>query len=157
MSNALEAGTSLTLAARRTAPTSDAFWAVRTAGLGSVRVTGIVYNGLLRDMDQDMALYRFNDALQHVLNPLLVPAVWAAFDPRGQITVPRAGLAAVIPLAWAAVTLARVARIDGYPYPFLDVPRMGYRDVGVVLSVVLAGFSGFLGVLGQVDRRLAVR
>ena len=98
-----------------------------------------------------------NDTLQHIVNPVLAPAVWAAFDPRGQITVRRAGLAAVIPLVWAAVTLARGARIDWYPYPFLDVPRMGYRDVGVVLSVVLAGFSGLLGVLGQVDRRLAVR
>ena len=157
VSNALVAGSSLTLAARRTAPTSDAFWAVRTAGLGSVMVTGIVYNGLLRGMEQDTVLYRFNDTLQHIVNPVLAPAVWAAFDPRGQITVRRAGLAAVIPLVWAAVTLARGARIDWYPYPFLDVPRMGYRDVGVVLSVVLAGFSGLLGVLGQVDRRLAVR
>lgn len=157
LSNAMVAATSLTLAARRTAPTSDAFWAVRTAGLGSVMVTGIVYNGLLRGMEQDTALYRFNDAVQHIVNPVLAPAVWAAFDPHGQITARRAGLASVIPLMWAAVTLARGARIDWYPYPFLDVPRMGYRGVGVALSVVLAGFSGLLGVLGQVDRRLAAR
>ncbi|MDN2934255.1 hypothetical protein PAK19_09580, partial [Campylobacter coli] len=61
LSNALVAGTSLTLAARREAPTSDAFWAVRTAGLGSVMVTGIVYNAVLRGREQDTFLYRFND------------------------------------------------------------------------------------------------
>lgn len=154
LSNALVAGTSLTLAARRDAPASDAFWALRTAGLGSVMVTGVVYNSVLRGMEQDTVLYRVNDTLQHIVNPVLAPAVWALFDPRGQITPRRAGLAAVLPLLWAAVTLTRGARIDWYPYPFLDVPRLGYRGVGLSLSVVLAGFTGLLGVLGQVDRRL---
>lgn len=84
LSNALVAGTSLTLAARREAPTSDAFWAVRTAGLGSVLVTGIVYNAVLRGREQDTFLYRFNDALQHIVNPVLAPAVWALFDPAGR-------------------------------------------------------------------------
>ena len=43
LSNALVVGTSLTLAARREAPTSDAFWAVRTAGLGSVMVLSLIH------------------------------------------------------------------------------------------------------------------
>lgn len=157
LSNAMVAGTSLTLAARRDAPTSDAFWALRTAGLGSVMVTGIVYNAVLRGMEQDTLLYRFNDAVQHVVNPVLAPLVWAAFDPRGQITYRRAALAAVVPLMWATATLVRGARIDWYPYPFLDVPRLGWRGVGAAVSVVLAGFSGVLGLLGQVDRRLGTR
>ncbi|MDY6055049.1 Pr6Pr family membrane protein [Micrococcus sp.] len=154
VSNALVAATSLTLAARRTAPTSDAFWAARTAGLGSVMVTGIVYNAALRGMEQNTLLYRANDAVQHVVNPVLAPAVWALADPRGQITARRAGLAAVLPLLWTAATLVRGARIDWYPYPFLDVPKLGYRGVGAALSVVLMGFTGLLGVLGAVDRRL---
>ena len=156
LSNALVAGTSLTLAARREAPTSDAFWAVRTAGLGSVMVTGIVYNAVLRGREQDTFLYRFNDALQHIVNPVLAPAVWALCDPRGQITPRRAGLASVIPLMWAAATMARGPRIDWYPYPFLDVPRLGRRSVGVVLAGILAGFTGLMGVLGTVDRRLGL-
>lgn len=157
LSNALVAGTSLTLATRRTAPTSDAFWAVRTAGLGSVMVTGIVYNSVLRGREQDTVLYRFNDTLQHIVNPVLAPAVWALFDPRGQITPRRAGLAAVIPLLWATATMARGPRIDWYPYPFLDVPRHGARTVGVVLAGILAGFTGLMGLLGGLDRRLGGR
>lgn len=155
LSNALVAGTSLTLAARREAPTSDAFWALRTAGLGSVMLTGIVYNAVLRGHEEDTALYRFNDTLQHIVNPVLAPAVWALFDPRGQITTRRAGLASVIPMLWAALTLTRGRRIDWYPYPFLDVPRLGLRTVGMVLVGILAAFTGFLGMLGGLDRRLA--
>ncbi|MCK6095057.1 Pr6Pr family membrane protein [Micrococcus sp. EYE_162] len=154
LSNALVAGTSLTLAARDTAPTSDAFWALRTAGLGSVMVTGIVYNAVLRGHEEDTALYRVNDTLQHVVNPVLAPAVWALFDPRGQITHRRAGLASVIPLLWAAMTMTRGRRIDWYPYPFLDVPRLGSRTVGLVLVGILTGFTGFMGMLGDLDRRL---
>lgn len=154
LSNALVAGTSLTLATRRQTPTSDGFWAARTAGLGSVMVTGIVYNAVLRGHEQATVLYRVNDTLQHAVNPVLGPAVWALFDPRGQITPKRAALASAIPLAWAAVTMARGPRIDWYPYPFLDVPRHGPRTVGVVLAGILAGFTGLMGVLGGLDRRL---
>lgn len=91
------------------------------------------------------------------MNPVLAPAVWALFDPRGQITPRRAGLAAVIPLLWATATMARGPRIDWYPYPFLDVPRHGARTVGVVLAGILAGFTGLMGLLGGLDRRLGGR
>ncbi|MDO5633949.1 MAG: Pr6Pr family membrane protein [Micrococcus sp.] len=156
-SNALVAVTTLTLAAKRSTPVQDSFWAARTAGLGSVVITGLVYNTVLRGHEQDTALYRFNDTLQHIVNPLLAPLVWAAFDPRGQITVRRAALGAALPLTWAAITLARGARIDWYPYPFLDVPRLGYRTVGLTLTGILGAFVTTTATLSTVDARLSRR
>ncbi|WP_288819028.1 Pr6Pr family membrane protein [uncultured Micrococcus sp.] len=155
MSNALVAATSLTLAARREAPSADSFWAARTAGLGSVMITGIVYNSVLRGAEQGTALYRFNDTVQHIVNPVLAPLVWALFDPRGQITGRRVRLGAAIPLAWATMTMARGPRIDWYPYPFLDVARLGRRTVGLTLSGILAVFLSMTASLGLLDRRLA--
>lgn len=154
-SNAVVAVTSLVLAAARRAPRSDAFWAVRAAGLGSVMVTGLVYNTVLRGHGQDTLLYRANDAVQHVVNPLLAPVVWAAFDPRGQLNRRRRLLAAALPLTWTGVTMARGPRVDWYPYPFLDVKRYGLTAVSGVLAGILTLFSGLLMGLTEADRLLS--
>lgn len=156
-SNAVIAVTSLVLAVARQAPRSDAFWAVRAAGLGSVMVTGLVYNTVLRGHGQDTLLYRANDAVQHIVNPLLAPVVWAAFDPRGQLNRRRRALAAALPLTWAAVTMARGPRVDWYPYPFLDVRRFGVATVSGVLAGILTLFSGLLVGLTEADRLIASR
>lgn len=156
-SNAVIAVTSLVLAGARRAPRSDAFWAVRAAGLGSVMVTGLVYNTALRGHGEDTLLYRANDAVQHIVNPLLAPIVWAAFDPRGQLNRRRRALAAALPLTWAAVTMARGPRVDWYPYPFLDVRRFGVATVSGVLAGILTLFSGLLVGLTEADRLIASR
>lgn len=156
-SNAVIAVTSLVLAGARRAPRSDAFWAVRAAGLGSVMVTGLVYNTALRGHGEDTLLYRANDAVQHMVNPLLAPIVWAAFDPRGQLNRRRRALAAALPLTWAAVTMARGPRVDWYPYPFLDVRRFGVATVSGVLAGILTLFSGLLVGLTEADRLIASR
>lgn len=156
-SNAVIAVTSLVLAGARRAPRSDAFWAVRAAGLGAVMVTGLVYNTVLRGHGQDTLLYRANDAVQHVVNPLLAPIVWAAFDPRGQLNRRRRLLAAALPLTWAVVTMARGPRVDWYPYPFLDVKRYGVTTVSGVLAGIFTLFSGLLVGLTEADRLIAAR
>jgi hypothetical protein len=156
-SNAVVAATSLTLAGARQAPRSDLFWAVRAAGLGSVMVTGLVYNTVLRGHGQDTLLYRANDAVQHVLSPLLAPIVWGAFDPRGQLNRRRRLLAAALPLTWAGVTMARGPRVDWYPYPFLDVKRYGTVRVSGVLAGIFTVFSGMLLGLTGADRLIAGR
>lgn len=156
-SNAVIAVTSLMLAGARRAPRSDAFWAVRAAGLGSVMVTGLVYNTVLRGHGEDTLLYRANDTVQHIVNPLLAPLVWATFDPRGQLNRRRRLLAAALPLTWAGATMARGPRVDWYPYPFLDVKRFGVTAVSGVLAGVFTLFSGLLLGLTEADRLIAAR
>ena len=96
-----------------------------------------------------------NDAVQHVVNPLLAPVVWAAFDPRGQLNRRRRLLAAALPLTWTGVTMARGPRVDWYPYPFLDVKRYGLTAVSGVLAGILTLFSGLLMGLTEADRFLS--
>jgi len=48
------------------------------------------------------------------------------------------------PVAWFVYTLARGARVDWYPYPFVDVSELGYggvlaRAVGLAVAFAAAG------------------
>ncbi|MFC7401623.1 Pr6Pr family membrane protein [Citricoccus sp. GCM10030269] len=153
LSNFLVGLTSLLLAIR-VHRTSDVFQALRIAAVVCIVVTGVVFNVLLRDADPLTRVEQVNDTIQHVLAPLLTPLVWLVFDPHGQVTWKRIGLASSVPLAWLVFTLARGPFLDWYPYTILDVPRMGYGGVAVYMVSILAFFFAVSAVLWAVDQLL---
>lgn len=86
--------------------------------------------------------------LQHLVTPLLAWAAWLLADPAA-VTVRSAALAALAPLLYCVLTLVRGALVDWYPYPFLDVPALGYpRVFGAVLclSVLVALIALLMGL-----------
>jgi hypothetical protein len=75
--------------------------------------------------------------------------------PRAQTSPRIAWLSALFPFCWLAFTLIRGAVIDWYPYPFIDVTRLGYGETVLNccwLSVLLLGLAGGMTVL---DSRLS--
>lgn len=153
LSNALTGLTSLLLAIRPHR-TSDVFHATRIAGVACLVITGVVFNVLLRDADPMTGVERVSDTIQHIITPVLAPLVWLLFDPKGQVTWRRIGLAVMIPLAWLAFTLMRGPWLDWYPYSIMDVPRMGYAGVSVYLAAILAFFVAVTAVMWLLDRLL---
>jgi hypothetical protein len=80
--------------------------------------------------------------------PVLGVGGWLLFGPRGQISWRVALLALVFPFAWLVFTLVRGPMVDFYPYPFLDVARLGYpttllnaMTVLVLLLLLAAGVT----------------
>jgi len=73
--------------------------------------------------------------LQHLVTPLLA---WAAWLLAGPATASLRGiaLASLVPLAYCLLTLVRGALVDWYPYPFLDVPALGYARVLAAVGCV---------------------
>jgi hypothetical protein len=61
---------------------------------------------------------------------------------------------AVFPLCWLGFTLIRGAFISWYPYPFIDVTKLGYG--GTVLNCLWVSvlWLGLAGGATLVDRRL---
>jgi hypothetical protein len=135
--------------------TSDVFHACRIAGVACIVITGVVFNLLLRDGPPGTPVEHVNDTIQHIVTPILTPLVWLLFDPRGQVTWKRIGMAAAIPLAWLVFTMVRGPFLDWYPYSIMDVPRMGYGGVAVYLVAILGFFFALAAAMWALDRLLA--
>ncbi|RZS89734.1 hypothetical protein EV189_1507 [Motilibacter rhizosphaerae] len=138
------------------------FAVVRLAGLVAISLTGVVYHAVLKDLLDLSGAAKASDVLLHTVSPLLTVVGWLASGPRGQATVPRALRAAVFPVAYLVVTLARGPLTgDWYPYPFLDVQDHGYARVlanAVVVAVVFFALAGAYAALDRgLDRALAGR
>ena len=136
-------------------------WRVlRLDALLGITVTGLVFDlVLIRYVDptgwQLVATIGF-----HYVAPWATVLGWLLFGPHPRTDRRTVAWAAVWPVAWIAVTFARGA-VDGwYPYPFLDVPEVGYavalRSTAVVLALSVVLVVVFAGIDRARGRRAAV-
>jgi hypothetical protein len=155
-SNLLAGATSLLLAIRPDR-SSLVFGTFRMIGLVAITVTGVVFHvALARLLDLD-GLHQLANQLVHTVVPVLTVLGWLLTGPRGQTTARAAWLAPVFPLAWLAFTLIRGAVIGWYPYPFIDVTRLGYAKTALNCFWVSLLFLGLAAGAAALDRRLPGR
>lgn len=131
---------------------SASFHAVRIAGVVCVVITGSVFNLLLRDSVPLEGVEWINDRVAHVVAPVVTPAVWVLFGPRGGVTWLRILASSVFPLGWLAVTLLRGPVIDWYPYRILDVAGSGWGTVVPYVVGILAFYFVVAAAMWLIDR-----
>jgi len=142
-SNLIVGGTTLALA-MDLGRTSTVFGVFRMIGLVAITVTGIVYHvalGSVLDLD---GVHQLGNQLVHTVVPLLAVVGWLLFGPRGLTSGRVARLSIVFPVLWLAFTLVRGSVVHWYPYPFIDVSRIGYPKAllnCVWVSVLLLGLA----------------
>ena len=126
-------------------------WRVlRLSSLVGIVITGVVHWFLL-----DLTGWSYaTDKLLHVVVPALALVGWLAFGPRPRITGRVVGLALIWPVAWLAYTLLLGAVMGWYPYPFVDVDRLGGARVAVSCTAIALGFFAFSGLAWLADLRL---
>jgi hypothetical protein len=73
--------------------------------------------------------------------PVVLVADWLLDPPRHRL--PRSVVLAWLayPLAWLGYTLVRGERESWYPYPFVDVTKLGYGGVLARSLVLAVGFA----------------
>ncbi|GGS94060.1 hypothetical protein GCM10010156_60420 [Planobispora rosea] len=135
-----------------------------------ISITGLVYHfvlmhgasplGMLPDGRGDDVLDMGN-LLLHYVTPIMAIADWLVFDRtlRPAWTVPLLWLA--YPAFYLVFALTRGALLDPgterrYPYPFLNVDRLGYDGVALQ-AVLLTAFFAALGYVLVALHRLASR
>jgi len=121
----------------------------------AILLVGVVFALLLNGLVELSSGALLADVLMHRVTPLLVPLWWLAFAAKGGLGRRGPFLWMLYPLGYFAYALAR-AGLDGrYPYPFMDVGRIGWLQTGLNALEVAAGFllAGLL--LVWLDRRLA--
>ena len=122
---------------------------VRAALVGYIVIVGTVYYLLLRNLENATGLHLYFEYVLHYVTPPLFVLDWLLFVPKGGVGWRNGVDSLTYPTAYLVWTLAHGAVSDWYPYPFIDVAKLGYERVllnsaGLVLAflvveLVLAG------------------
>ena len=122
-----------------------------------ILLVAIVYQILLRGTLQQNGTEKLADLFLHSVTPLLVLVAWTFYAPKGALRFRDLLLWAAIPILYLGYALVRGARDGLYPYPFIDVGRIGWAQTGINAGAIAIGFMLVGFVMVWFDRRLGGR
>ena len=128
----------------------------RVRGLAAlcIAVTGLVYVVVLRSLWHPLGPQLIADRSLHYVVPALYLVWWFTLLPHGALDWRDALRWLWFPLLFALWTFVRGAIVDEYPYPFLDVGRLGYAAALLNAALVAALFLVLGMALVAVDKSL---
>jgi len=111
----------------------------------AILLVGIVYATLLRGLHPLSGLPLIANFLLHDASPVLMAVYWLLFVPRRQLRWSAPWLWVLFPFTYLIYALARGQLDRNYPYPFIDVGKLGWTQValnaaGIAFAFILAGF-----------------
>ncbi len=110
-------------------------------------VVGAVYNIVLRMIWHPVGLQKLVDELVHSVIPLLAVLFWFFFVQKSSLQWKNSLSWLIYPLLYSLLIGVRGALSGFYPYPFVNVPVIGYPRAllnGALLALVFLGLSLFL-------------
>jgi hypothetical protein len=133
------------------------FRVLRMIGVVGVALTFLVFQLVLRDLQDLTGQAAFCDFLLHTLSPILGVVGWLVFGPRGQTSVPVVWWTAAYAAAYGLFSMIRGAIVGFYPYPFLNAHTHGYGRVILNMALVAVVFFALAFGAHALDRRLTRR
>lgn len=113
-------------------------------------VVGLIYNFVLRQLWAPSGLQRIVDELLHLFIPLLYLIYWFLFVPKKGLQWKDSVVWLIYPLAYLLLILTHGHFTGFYPYPFVNVPELGYEQVlynsGVIMMLFILLSLGFIGI-----------
>jgi len=111
----------------------------------SILLVGVVYMTLLRGLVELSGGALLADTLLHKAAPVAMTLWWLLFAPRARLKSGAPLWWASYPLLYFAYAVARGQAGDRYPYPFMDVGKLGWPQTlmnagGIARAFLLAGF-----------------
>ncbi len=121
----------------------------------AIMLVGVVYVTLLRGLLELSGGAKLADSLMHYATPALVPLWWLMFAPKGKLAWRDPAIWSLFPLVYFPYALARGAYEGVYAYPFINVAKLGWTQVGINAVVIAGGFLvvALDGLLGRSRRR----
>ncbi len=113
-----------------------------------ILVVGIVYNLILRFLWTPTGLQRIVDEILHLVIPLLFFIYWLLFVDKSRLVWKDAFAWLIYPFLYLVFILirGRLAAASFYPYPFVDVSKLGLHKV-LLNSLGMLGLFLFLSFL----------
>ncbi|CAI8907855.1 Pr6Pr family membrane protein [Pseudomonas sp. IT-P74] len=123
----------------------------------SIAVVSLAYNLLLRHLWHPEGWQWLADELLHDIMPLLFLGYWWRCVPKGTLRGWHIAPWVIYPLLYFAYSLLRGHLLAVYPYPFIDVDKLGYPQVFINAGGLLAGFVVIALLVIGLDRWLGSR
>jgi hypothetical protein len=105
-----------------------------------ITIVGLVYNIILRFLWKPSGLQWIVDELLHSAIPLLFIVLWLFFIPGGKILWKSVLAWLLYPLIYLIFILMRGPSSSFYPYPFIDVSKIGYHKTLINSAGMLLAF-----------------
>ena len=118
----------------------------------SIAVVGLGYNVLLRHLWHPQGWQWLADELMHDVMPLLFLAYWWCCVPKGALRLRHIAAWVIYPVVYFAYSLWRGHLLAVYPYPFIDVEKLGYPQVFMNAGGLLVGFVVIALLVVGLDR-----
>ena len=115
------------------------------------------YHLLLAGLWQPQGLQAIADTTLHYIAPTLYLLWWLILQPKGTLRFADIGWMVLPPAIWLVWTMLRGAVLNEYPYPILEVHKLGYPAVAANILVVLAILLGLFALTVVLDRLLVRR
>lgn len=122
-------------------------------------VVGLIYNLILRMLWQPEGLQRVVDELLHSVIPVLFLVYWLVLVPKDELRWDNLWNWLVYPLVYTVIVMIRGTFSDYYPYPFMNVLKLGYQQallnclgvtaVFVILSLLFVAIGKWLNKTGS--------
>lgn len=106
----------------------------------AIVMVGIIYHLLLAHLVEFEGLAFWADHGVHTVVPILSLFWWLAFAQQPKFQWSDLGLWVVWPLAYCIYILLRAHFSGFYPYPFLNLPELGWSGLIVSIAGVLTSF-----------------
>lgn len=127
---------------------------VQSAVATYIVIVGVVYTLLLRNLWNPQGLRLLADRLLHDAIPLLYVLYWTIFMPKGSLRKIDPVLWLIYPVLYFIYILLRGAAFGAYPYPFVDVEKLGYREVLYNAIMFLGAFFALGLIFAAIDRAM---
>jgi hypothetical protein len=130
-----------------------------TATTVNILIVGATYNIILRWLWKPQGLQYVVDELLHLIIPLLFILFWLVFVPKGGLKWSNIFLWTVYPIAYLIIILIRGEFSGYYPYPFVDVTKLGYPQTlinsgGIAVAFIAVALL-FVGIDKLMRRKAA--
>lgn len=109
---------------------SGRVWSViRAASMCGITVTIAIYHVVLSSFAAFEGLAAVSNIALHYVVPIFAIVGWIAFGPRDRLSATTLLWAAIWPVAYMIYTFLHGAATGFYPYPFVNVDRLGIGSV----------------------------
>lgn len=114
---------------------------------------GCGYNLLLRGYWVPVGIRAVLNEVVHTVVPILAVVYWIFFVPRFALDARRIWLWLIYPLGYLFATLWHGHLSDFYPYPFINVERIGFDHVLRNAAGLIVGFLILMGLFLLINHR----
>lgn len=112
----------------------------KTAITVYIVIVGLIYNLALRGIEKLTGWNNIANELLHVVNPLIVLFYWVFFVSKSNLDYKSAFPWLIYPLLYVIMVVIRGIMINEYPYPFINVVKLGYPKAVLNTVIILVAF-----------------